>query len=83
MLVVKGYGDAADHSRRISQLCLAVAGKINADLMSQRGKGARQGADYVCQPASLGKWNALGSDKRDIHKRGTSRSARTFFRRTL
>ena len=53
-MVVEGDGNAAYHSLRVRQLGLAVARKVDRDLVAQRGKRAGQGTDYIGQTAGLG-----------------------------
>ena len=47
---------------------LAVARKIDADLMAGGSQGARQGAHDVGQSPGFRKWHTFRSSKNDVHE---------------
>ena len=67
--VIERYGDAFDHGPSILEQGLAVAGKIDAHLVSGRNQGPRQRTHYVGQSARLGEWHTLRGRKNDVHRR--------------
>ena len=66
--VVEGNGDALDHGLRILEQGLAVAGKIDADLVAGGSQGPGQRAHYVGQSAGFGKWHTLRGRENDVHE---------------
>src|SRR5579872_87766 len=75
VFIIKWNGDAANDGSGIAEFSLAVARKVDADLVSKGGQSAREGTYDVSQAAGLRKRDTLGSSKGDVHECGTSSRA--------
>ena len=53
---------------RVRQFGLAVARKVDRDLVAQRGEGAGQGTDYISETAGLGIGHTFRGRKSDMHE---------------
>jgi hypothetical protein len=74
VFVIVRNSDAANHGLGIGEFGLAITRDINADLVSECGESAREGANNIGESPCLGIRDTLGCGEGDMHWGRASRA---------